>query len=444
MSPSAPALVADEAPHVPRAHRHWVVVAAALIVSGWGANQFTPLLVMYRSMTDGDGARLFTPVTVDGFLAAYVVGLVPGLLVGGPASDRYGRRVLVPGTALAALGSVILGSAAFVPPEWPQLPLYFGRFITGIAAGLAMAVGTSWVKELSQAPFDPRADAGAGARRASLSLTVGFGAGAGVAGALAQWGPGREWFPYLVQVAVSVPVIVLLLRVPETAPARIARGSWAEDLHVPLAFHPRFLWSVAPMAPWVFGAAGIAYAVLPQLQQRNMGRMGLAFSTLLTVVTLLTGVLVQGLAKRLDTPRSGRATIAGLGLIVAGLALASWAARSIDLGAPVVVSIGWTVLAAMVLGAAYGVCLVSGLQEVQRIASPTQLAGLTAVYYALTYLGFLLPLVLSTVAGLTSYGILLLVLAGLAGVSLVLVACHSVRALPCAARPDAERKPHNA
>ena len=51
-------------------------------------------------------------------------------------------------------------------------------------------------------------------------------------------------------------------------------------------------------------------------------------------------------------------------------------------------------LAAVVLGCGYGMALVSGLQEVQRIARPDDLAGLTAVFYSLSYLGFAVPAVM--------------------------------------------------
>ncbi|MGB3170813.1 MAG: MFS transporter, partial [Rhodococcus sp. (in: high G+C Gram-positive bacteria)] len=44
-----------------------------------------------------------------------------------------------------------------------------------------------------------------------------------------------------------------------------------------------------------------------------------------------------------------------------------------------------------------GMALVSGLQEVQRIAGPDDLAGLTAVFYSLTYLGFAVPAILSAI-----------------------------------------------
>ena len=70
---------------------------------------------------------------------------------------------------------------------------------------------------------------------------------------------------------------------------------------------------------------------------------------------------------------------AGLLVLPAGLVLAAvtaWAGET------------WMLVpCAVVLGCAYGRCLVAGLLEVQRLADAGTLAGLTAAYYALTYVG---------------------------------------------------------
>src|SRR4051812_7781964 len=58
----------------------WRVAAAAVFVCGWGGNQFTPLLVLYRQAGQ-------SPLTVNALLGAYVVGLVPGLLVAAPLAE---------------------------------------------------------------------------------------------------------------------------------------------------------------------------------------------------------------------------------------------------------------------------------------------------------------------------------------------------------------------
>ena len=393
----------------PGGGRPWIRVAAAMFAAGWGGNQFTPLLLMYRRLGG------YSAVTVDAFLAAYVLGLVPGLLVAGSASDRYGRRpLLVAGTAASLVASAVLSAGAA-----GELPIYAGRFLTGIAVGIAMAVGTSWLKELSQAPHDPQAEPGSGARRASLSLTAGFGLGAGVAGALAQWGPLPMVSPYVVHILVIAPILFALVRAPETRPRSTAVTSLWADLKVPAASHRRFLRVVVPMAPWVFGSAGIAYAVMPQLVGSRLGHWSLAYATLLTVATLGTGVLVQPLAKRLDSASTARAVVVSMVLMSAGMGVCAWnaAVRSPWLG------LG----GAMLLGAAYGVAIVSGLLEIQRMVTPDDLAGLTGVYYALTYTGFLLPAVLAALAAAVSYTAMLLGLTALAVLSLVTVMAGSRR-----------------
>jgi dipeptide/tripeptide permease len=103
--------------------------------------------------------------------------------------------------------------------------------------------------------------------------------------------------------------------------------------------------------------------------------------------------------------------LAGLGAVTAGLLVAALAAA---LSSPVLV-----VAAAVVLGCGYGCCLVAGLLQTQRVAPRGELAGLTAVYYALTYAGFVAPVVLGQLARVTSYPVLLLALAALALLTLL-------------------------
>jgi MFS family permease len=244
-----------------RSRSAWTPVAAAMFCCGWGGNQFTPLLVMYRRA----GYSVFT---VDALLGAYVIGLVPSLLISGGLSDRYGRKpVMLAGTVLSLVASIMLALGRL-----GVALLASGRFVTGIAVAVAMAVGSTWVKELSDA--DPAAATGLGTRRAALWLTLGLGIGPGTAG------------------------------------------------------------------PW------------------------LALGT------------------------------------------------------------------AIVLGTAYGIAVVSGLLELQRLARPAELAKLTGVYYALAYIGFLLPSLLAALSGVASYPMSLscLVIIALAGT--LVIARHSRKHLP--------------
>ncbi|RYV51297.1 MFS transporter [Pengzhenrongella frigida] len=361
----------------------WLAVGSSIFAIAWGGNEFTPLLVLYRDVSH------FSAVTVNLLLGAYVLGIVPALLVGGPLSDRYGRRpLMLPAAPLSLAGSLVL---AFCAP-WP-LALCLGRVLCGLALGLVMAVGTTWIMELSAG----ECDSGAGARRASLSLTLGFLAGAGVAGVLAQWGPWPTETAYLVHVALTVVTGLWLLRAPETRrsePARLG-GTLRADLRVPSVAHRRFRRVVVPLAPWVFGCAGSAYAVLPGLMRAHTGGLPIAFSALLTVLTLGCGVGIQVLGRAIDTSRSARASVLALVIIVAGMGLGSAAAAELTLAL--------ALAAAAVLGLGYGLALVAGLNEVRRIAGPDDLAGLTAVYYSFAYLGFFIPAVLALLAPRWSY-----------------------------------------
>ena len=102
----------------------WPAVSLAVFAAAWGGNEFTPLLVMYRQITD------LSPVVVDALLFAYVLGIVPALLIGGPLSDRFGRRpLMLPAPVFAALGSVLLAAGS-----QSVTLLTAGRICSGIAA----------------------------------------------------------------------------------------------------------------------------------------------------------------------------------------------------------------------------------------------------------------------------------------------------------------------
>jgi MFS family permease len=381
----------------------WQAAAAAVFVCGWGGNQITPLLVLYRHAG-------LSVVTVNALLGAYVIGLVPGLLLTGALSERYGRKaVLIIGTALSLVASVLIATGSI---GW----IAAGRFITGLGVATAMAVGSTYVVELSVAAGAERAT---GTRRGALWLTLGFGLGAGVAGVLAQWAPFPTALPYLVHAALAACVLLLLFRLPHTRPTAVRSGVGERFA---LVRHPRFLRVITPMAPWIFGSAGVAYAVMPQVVGDKLAHWGLVYSTLLTVCTLGAGALVQPIAKRLDQSTSARAVVFSMVIMSGGLAASAVAAM---VRSPVV-----ALLAAIVLGSAYGTAIVSGLMEVQRLARPHELAAMTGIYYAFAYAGFLLPSILAVLSEVASYPMLLgcLVVIALGGTAVV--AKHSRRHLP--------------
>jgi MFS family permease len=408
-----PAAPAGSAGRRPRDARAWLFVAFAVFSVAWGGNEATPMLVFYR------GESVFSDVFVDSLLVSYAVGIVCGLMICGPLSDRYGRKpVVLPGPVIALLGSVLI--AAGETTEWL---IFIGRILAGIAVGIAMSAGGSWIKELSTREFDPGAGPASGAQRAAMSNTAGFGLGAGAAGVLAQWGPAPGQLPYVVHAIISLIALIGLLTVPETRQSAHlkVRGSFWSDLLAPSARHPRFLTVVAPIAPWVFGAAGVSYAIMPRLVQDQVSTP-IAFSALLTVICLGFGFAIQQFGPKINTSYNARGPILGLVLVIVGMVVATISAHHIAV---------WnTIIVAIILGMGYGLCMVSGLTEVQRIAGPDDLGGLTAIFYTLTYIGFFFPMILTKLSSTFTYPSMLGFGVVMAVLAIILVTLFSRKNIP--------------
>lgn len=366
----------------------WLGAGLAVLTIGWSAQEFTPLLLLYRSELH------LSNTAVQAAFALYALGLIPGLLLGGPVSDRIGRRaVVVPTVALAAVGSALLMFGG-LGIGW----LFLGRLVVGVACGAAFSSGAAWIKELS-AGTEPNP----GPRRLTVMMTSGFGAGPLVAGALAQWAPAPDVLPYVPHLVLAAIAVPLALRTPETRP----RGNTSR---VRANYRGRFLRIIAPLAPWVFASGSIGLSYLPGLLNERLGDSALLFAAVAPTIVAASGIAVQPLAHRLDHPDRSRLLTFALIAVVLGLVLGIFAANQLS---PLL-----TVLAAIVLGIGYGSCQVYGLAEVQRIAPPDHLASMTAMYQALTYVGFVIPFPLAALAAVTTPAVLLGVVALLAVLTL--------------------------
>ena len=397
-------LVSGEGAAAGRGRRQcWMAVAAILAGAGWGSNQFTPMLLVYRHAL-GLGAG-----SLEAMFGVYALGLIPGLFLAGPLSDAKGRRLPVLGAAATSL----LGSLLLIAGSRSPALLYVARFVVGLGSGAAFSAGTAWLRELSLlAPGT--ADSAQAARRAAVAMTTGFAVGPLLSGMLAQWGPAIRVLPYLPHVAFMVAALFAVARlVPETITRR-TRLSFSAGL--PAGRSRRRFWrTVAVTAPWVFAAPAVAFAFLPAAVGADRLSGGVAVTGAVTALTALAGVLIQPAGRALDALR-WRWPVGVVGLLVcaAGLVLSAYAvqAGSLWLLAP----------CAAVLGCAYGLCLVSGLIEVGRIARPEAVGSLTSVYYALAYLGLTTPYLLTLASPLAGDRTLLLILAAAALTSAAAVA----------------------
>jgi len=343
----------------------WRRVAFAMFAVGFGANQFTPMLVVYKHELG-----LSTAVQ-DAIFGVYAIGLVPGLLLGGRASDRLGRRPLV--LAFAALSP--LATVVLMLGRDSAVVLGLGRLIAGACSGVVFSAASAWVQELS--PGD------AAARRAAVSLSAGFASGPLVAAAVARWAPDPRVTAYLPHVVLGTVALLALARARETVadPARGSLWTW------PHAARTRaFGLGVAPMAPWVFGLVSVSCVILPQAIATGRAD-AVMIAGLANGLTLGSGVAIQPVARRLEERRAMLAALSGLvlGLVGVGVGIAV-VANATPAG---------VLLAAPPLGAAYGMVLVGGLRETERLARADERGATIAVFLALTYLGFAVPYVVS-------------------------------------------------
>src|SRR5689334_13624087 len=171
------------------AQTRWFPIASIMFGVGWGANQFASLIGLYTERLHlGGGAA-------QAMFGVYALGLVPGLVLGGPASDRYGRRrIALPFACLSALVTLVLMAGVAAPPL-----LYAGRLLAGVVTGAVLAAGTAWVKELTPV---------SGTRLTALAVSAGFGAGPLVSALVAQWAPHplvTAYLPHLLIMLLTVP-----------------------------------------------------------------------------------------------------------------------------------------------------------------------------------------------------------------------------------------------
>jgi MFS family permease len=348
----------------------WIRVALAMFAVGWGANQFSPMLIVYRH-TLGLGSA-----EIAGLFAIYAATLIPGLLAGGPLSDRFGRRACVlPFAALSPVATLLL----ILGPRDLAL-IAAGRALAGVCSGMVFGPATAWVQDLS-------GGSALSARRAALALSAGFGIGPVVAAALAQWAPHPLVVPYLPHLVLGVVALAAVWTVPDVrgaaAPAPARPGSAARRWTVPAALRTREFWlTVAPAAPFVFGSVALAIVVLPE-EVTSASTLSAAFAGLMTVLAFAAGIGVQPAARVLAERNDRLGIVAGTGAAAAGAAVSAVAVAGPD---RVLAGLG-----AVLLGLAYGLCLVCGLHQTEQLSGPTDRGAILSCYYVLAYLGFSAP-----------------------------------------------------
>jgi MFS family permease len=342
----------------------FAAVLALLLSTGWVANHFVALMPSISDRQHLGAARL------DAIFGIYALGLLPGLLFGGRASDALGRQSV----ALTGSTVALLGTLAMLVSQQPDV-LLAGRLVVGLGVGLLMSSCTAWASDL-------RGPSGAAA--AGAMLLAGFAVGPFAAGVIARGGPLGIRVSFGLAAALVVAAMIFSVsagrRGAELAPAT-AHG-WE-----PSAARRGTGWALSwamPLAPWVFASATLGFITIPARVHTGLAAP-LAAGTATLIVNGVSG-LIQMLGRALRWgPHAGTA-----GAVLAALGYAATAV------APPTMSVALGLPLLLILGCASGLCLREGLIALEA-AAPRRLRGaLVGVFYVVTYVGFGLPLILAT------------------------------------------------
>src|SRR5699024_2130659 len=149
------------------------------------------------------------------------------------------------------------------------------------------------------------------------------------------------------------------------------------------------------------------------------------FSAIITFCALLAGFIIQQFGPQIASEKSARGSLTAMGIVIVGMGLAMWMSTTLTVAS--------AFIAAIVLGMGYGLTLFTGLNEVQRIAGPRDLAGLTGIFYCLTYIGFAFPAILTKLSESIEWMTYPVMLGGgmvIAVLMTVVIALNSRRNLP--------------
>jgi len=359
-----------------RSHRSgfWTVAYAFLIVMAV-ATLPSPLYGLYR-IRDHLSAFMITVV-----FAIFAAGTIAALLGDRVLAARLGRRRVMLGAVAMMMIAVGLLAA------WEALPgLLIGRFLTGIAVGLASGTAITYLIELRL-----RADPDASASRAQVigtCVTVGgLGIGPLIAGCLAQWAGEPLVVPYLVFVALGAIALAGLWTVPETG----ARSAPTAAASAPAGSQPRARLPVPAAAGTLAGfAANGLFA----------GLSGLFLATTLHhPAHALSGaalfvVFTCGVASQLATVRLPASGVLGLGMasMLAGLTLL---VVSVRLSAP---SLALFLIAGGLIGAGSGAVFKGTTGLVLAASPPESRIAMTSALVIALYVGLSVPVIGAGVA----------------------------------------------
>jgi predicted MFS family arabinose efflux permease len=344
----------------PRAASALLVYAGAMMFVGTTIP--TPLYHVYQEQMQ------FSSGVLTLIFAAYVLTLLPTLLIFGHASDQMGRRpVLLIGFALAVAGAALFATAQNL------VSLFLARAVQGVSTAIVSGALIAALSEL-----DAKRDLRKAAFLFSVANVGGAAFGPLFGGLFAEYGSFPTRLPFFACLVLMLPMLALIAMPETVAERRLAAPRWRMP-HVPRDIRLEFLLaSGASFAAWA--GTSLFLTLAPSYVAALLDLRNLAVGGGVVFLMLGTSAVAQTLLRGL---RFRTTMISGLILLPVGL-------LGFILAVPLR-STALLALATLIAGAGQGLAFMGSLALVNEIAPENRRADVASSFYIVSYLGVSLP-----------------------------------------------------
>lgn len=345
------------------------MVAASFLVTMLGTTLPTPLYPIYQQRLGFGG------LTTTIVFAAYAGGVALTLLTLGRISDQIGRRrTLLPGLVISSLSAMV-----FLVDDrlgWGLAPLFVGRVLSGLSAGLFTGTATAYLVDL--APPEGRARASLLAAAVNMG---GLGLGPPVAGVLAEYVPLPLSTPFIVDLAAITVCVAALRTAPETVDLTRPVRLKSPRPQVPASVRATFVRAaIAGFAG--FNVLGLFTAVSPALLGQIIHEHNHAVVGVVVFALFASSTVGQLAASAFDEQRALVLGCAGLIVAMGAVALSLEEA-----------SLPLVVTGAVIAGLGQGMSFRAGLAAVNAGSPPEQRSEVASTYFLALYIGISIPVV---------------------------------------------------
>lgn len=381
--------------------KSFIGVTYAFLVVMVGTTLPTPLYPIYGA-TYGLSALMITII-----YAVYAIGVIGGLLVFGNLSDRIGRRyILIPGVIVSAASSLVFLFANGLTP------LFIGRVLSGLSAGLFTSTATAALVNLA-----PSRKQGRASMIASGVNMLGLGLGPLLAGILAQYLPYPMRLVFVVDLVILIPAFLAVWFMVEPIKAKQKFQLKVQKLSVPPEIRTTFIRAVIPVFAG-FSMLGLFTAVSPTFLQEVLNFDNKAVLGVIVFSTFCASAIGQ----LLFTNTSDHAILTlGSAVLIIGILFVGIA---LEIHSLVILLVG-----AIISGVGQAFSFRAGLASVNAKVSSEKRGEVTSSFFTIAYIALAIPVIgiglLAKWTGIEVAGIVFsIVIALLALLALILLLIH--------------------